>query len=175
MTHLAAQTRHIKFRERRLFPSHTALHAKENEILQTVVDAKKSLVSLKSRVGLLQNQSRKAGARAQSLRSDLDDATEELALTKEKLSLYEQQRKTDNAAFLKRIDSLNTLLAFSNQKIDQLKFQLPKIIKKVPRAQGGLEWDEEITQLCMKMHTHRTPPESIAANIASVCALISPI
>ena len=54
LTRLAAQTRHIKSRERRLFQTHTALHAKEDENLQTLVDAKKSLVSLKSSVGLLQ-------------------------------------------------------------------------------------------------------------------------
>ena len=83
-------TCHIKSCERRLFQSYESLHAKENENLQTLVDAKKSLVSLKSRAGLLQNQSRKAGARAQSLRSDLDDAKDELALTKEKLLLCEQ-------------------------------------------------------------------------------------
>ena len=63
-THMAAQTHHIKSCERRLSQSHTAPHAKENENLQTMADAKKSLVSLKSRVGLLENQSRKAGVRA---------------------------------------------------------------------------------------------------------------
>ena len=116
LTRLAAQTRHIKSRERRLCQSHTSLHAKENENLQTLVDAKKSLVSLKSRACLLQNQSRKAGSRAQSLRTDLDEATEELALTKENFLLCEQQRKIDNTEFLKSIDSLNILLASSNQQ-----------------------------------------------------------
>ena len=95
-------------------------------------------------------------------------------MTKEKLLSLKQQKKTDNAASLKRINSLNTLLASSNQQIDQLKLQLPKIIKKVPCARGGLEWEDEITQLCMEMHTHRNPPKSTAANITSVCALISP-
>ena len=51
---------------------------------------------------------------------------------------------------------------------------LPKIIEKVPRKGGGLEWDEVVTQLVLEMHSHRTPAESIPANIESVCALISP-
>lgn len=164
-TRIAAQARHVKSREFRLFKAYSEVHAKENVHLQTAADVKESLVSLKSRTAsfteserVLHNQSSKAVARAQSMCSDLDDAKEELASTLEKILLCEQQRKANNETSQKRIDSLNRLLMSANQHIDKLKLQLPKIIKKVPRPQGGLEWDEKVTQMCMEMHTHRTPP-----------------
>ena len=66
------------------------------------------------------------------------------------------------------------LFNLSSSVTQKLNSWLPKIIKKVPRACGGLEWDEIVTQLILEMHSHRTPAESIPANIESVCALLSP-
>ena len=37
-----------------------------------------------------------------------------------------------------------------------------------------MEWDKDITQMIMEFHAHRTPPESIKANIATFCSIISP-
>jgi len=37
-----------------------------------------------------------------------------------------------------------------------------------------VEWDKDITQMIMEFHAHRTPPESIQANIATFCSIISP-
>ena len=52
---------------------------------------------------------------------------------------------------------------------------LPRTIKKVARAsRGGQEWPEWVTDICLEMLSHRTPPESIPANIMTICKLISP-
>ena len=52
---------------------------------------------------------------------------------------------------------------------------LPLTIKKVARvSRGGQEWPEWVTDICLEMLSHRTPPESIPANIMTICKLISP-
>ena len=39
---------------------------------------------------------------------------------------------------------------------------------------GGLQWSEWVTGIILEMLSHRTPPESIPANILAVDRLISP-
>ena len=63
---------------------------------------------------------------------------------------------------------------FFHTLMQNLKHQLPKLIQKVPREYGGREWDETTMQMIMECHSHRTPPESIQANIATLCSYISP-
>ena len=52
---------------------------------------------------------------------------------------------------------------------------LPRTIKKAARASGGgQEWPGLVTDMYLEMLSHRTPSESILANILSICKLISP-
>ena len=39
---------------------------------------------------------------------------------------------------------------------------------------GGLQWSEWVTNIVLEMLSHRTPPESIPANILAADRLISP-
>ena len=52
---------------------------------------------------------------------------------------------------------------------------LPRQSIKVTRPTfGGQQWSEWVTNMVIKLLTHRTPPESITANILTVCRLVSP-
>ena len=57
-----------------------------------------------------------------------------------------------------------------------LKLKTPRDIRKVSRAagKGGHQWSTWVTQMVLEMLSHRTPPESIPANILTVCSLICP-
>ena len=52
----------------------------------------------------------------------------------------------------------------------------PRSLEKMPRCQGqgGVEWDETVTQLVLEMLAHRTPPSYIPSNIVSVSRIILP-
>ena len=50
----------------------------------------------------------------------------------------------------------------------------PQVIKKVPAPSGGLQWDEKVTQLVLKLLSHRTPPSCIGANILTIAKVIFP-
>jgi len=52
----------------------------------------------------------------------------------------------------------------------------PRSLGKMPRrqGQGGVEWDETVTQLVLEMLAHRTPPSCIPSNIVSVSRIILP-
>ena len=49
-----------------------------------------------------------------------------------------------------------------------------QIIKATRRTVGGQQWSEWVTDIVIKFLTHRTPLESITANMLTVCRLVSP-
>ena len=50
---------------------------------------------------------------------------------------------------------------------------LRQIIKATRPTVGGQKWSEWVNNMVIKLLTHRTPPESITANIMTVCRLVS--
>ena len=64
-------------------------------------------------------------------------------------------------------------LIFLLQK--SIRSLLPRQIIKVSRPTvGGQQYSEWVTNMIIKFLTHRTPPESITADILTVCRLVSP-
>ena len=58
---------------------------------------------------------------------------------------------------------------------NSIRSLLPRqIIKVTLPTFGGQQWSEWVTNMVIKLLTHRTPPESITSNILTVCRLVSP-